>query len=154
MKIVLMRHGEAYDASERADRPLTPRGTQDARKLARFLRQTGWTFDEVRCSPVLRATETGRLVATELSLPVKVDARLEPGLEPEKFADSVDGLEGSQARIHVFHMPDIAMVAAHILGGQAERYFFGPGSALGINLSAKRPVTGLQVFHYQPDFFQ
>lgn len=152
MKIILMRHCEAHDAAERPDRPLTERGQRDALRMGQILRGTGWTFEEVRSSPVLRAVETARAVAGELALPHRVDGTLEPGLDPDDFVAALSGLESSAARLYIFHMPDIAMVAARLIGTPAERLYFGPGSALGMNLSPRMPVTGLQVFHYQPEY--
>lgn len=154
MKIILMRHCEAFDAAERPDRPLTPKGQADAIRLGDALRATGWVFEEVWSSPVLRAIETGRAAAERLGVPHRVDGALEPGLEPDDFIASLAGLAASSARLYVFHMPDIAMVAARLLGGSADHLYFAPGSALGMNLSLRTPVSGLQVFHYQPEYLK
>jgi len=41
MKLYFMRHADALDGMEDAIRPLSPRGKEEAQRVARFLKQAG-----------------------------------------------------------------------------------------------------------------
>lgn len=151
MKLVLMRHAEAVDKAENGERPLTAKGLRDAEKMAKLLRLTGWEWSEVRCSPVLRARQTAEHTAPMLHAPYRTDPILQPGVTPEQFLESVGNGYQSSAQLCVFHMPDIAYVASHILGVDSSRFFFSPGSVLAINMAVRRSDC-MQIFQYQPDF--
>lgn len=80
MRLIFVRHGESVWNHEGrvqgiADPPLSERGREQARlvaeRLARELRPAA-----VYSSALQRATETGRIIAARLGLPLNVDARL------------------------------------------------------------------------------
>lgn len=73
MKLYLLRHGEAIDATEPrfttdAARPLTPKGIKRTRQLANGLRQMEIAFDVILSSPLVRARQTAEIVARSLQL--------------------------------------------------------------------------------------
>ena len=77
----LLRHGESEGNIlnlfiGQDDHPLTPNGRLQAQALAEFWTQEGRVFDAVIASPLARAQETARIVATVLGLPVETDPLL------------------------------------------------------------------------------
>jgi broad specificity phosphatase PhoE len=72
-EVWLVRHGACYDGAAdptQDDPPLSPRGREQARRLAARLERAG--FDAVHSSPLRRALETARIVTPG----VRVDDRL------------------------------------------------------------------------------
>lgn len=80
MKITFARHGESeanvgrWIANRGLSHPLTATGRRQARALADALADRGVAF--VYASPLLRAVETGVVVAHALAAPLAVDAAL------------------------------------------------------------------------------
>ncbi|MDD3212140.1 MAG: histidine phosphatase family protein [Eubacteriales bacterium] len=70
MEIYLIRHGHCFNATEEyfsnikqtMDPPLTPKGVEQANKLARRLK--GITFDKIYCSDLDRAMQTAEIIRT------------------------------------------------------------------------------------------
>ncbi|MET1753968.1 histidine phosphatase family protein [Novosphingobium sp. RD2P27] len=66
---VVVRHGNTFDAGEpprrigwRTDLPLTERGVLQAEALGMYFAELGWRFDRVLTSPLVRTSETARLI--------------------------------------------------------------------------------------------
>jgi len=79
--LTLVRHGETSANLEgvwhgSTDGALTPRGREQALRVARFLRDRHADASAIYASPLLRARETARAIAERLDL----ELRLEPGL--------------------------------------------------------------------------
>jgi broad specificity phosphatase PhoE len=68
-RLYFVRHGEGQDnvarqfSYRRIDNPLTPRGQLQAQQTARFLAEK--SIDEIFCSPMKRAAETARIIASQ-----------------------------------------------------------------------------------------
>ncbi len=80
MRLILVRHGESVWNHEGrvqgiADPPLSERGREQARLVAKRLARE-FRPAAVYSSALQRATETGRIIAARLGLPLNVDARL------------------------------------------------------------------------------
>ncbi len=78
MEIVLIRHGEPEWVREGLNvdnPPLTSRGHAQARAMAEFL--SGEQFDEVLCSPLVRARQTAAPLFEALGRPETIDPWLE-----------------------------------------------------------------------------
>jgi len=69
-EVWLVRHGDCYDEVMGEDPPLSPRGREQARRLADRLRQV--PHDAVYSSPLRRALETARAISPD----IRVDGRL------------------------------------------------------------------------------
>jgi phosphohistidine phosphatase len=81
MKLFIIRHAHAVDASEDAERPLSKRGRKQVCRLARFLNKTdALPLTECWHSPLARSRETAELLSAQLG----ADAKL----------TQVDGIEG------------------------------------------------------------
>ena len=73
-ELIVVRHGESEDnvrgiASGRQPSPLTERGREQARCVARVVKGVSWTPAEVVTSPIARCVQTARIVGDVLELP-------------------------------------------------------------------------------------
>jgi phosphohistidine phosphatase len=70
VKVFLVRHAHAVDEDARlsdADRFLSVRGRETARRVAERLKEAGVTFDALLTSPLVRAVQTAELLAAVLA---------------------------------------------------------------------------------------
>ena len=79
--IYITRHGESQWNVEKkvqgvTDTPLTQKGIEQARELARKIKEEKVHFSEVLHSPLSRAAETARVIAAENNLPLVMEPRL------------------------------------------------------------------------------
>jgi len=75
---VLLRHGESTGNAEnrhqgQADYPLTDLGIQQVNDLAEDWKSREWNFDQVICSPLSRAKETGEILSKSLGFDLVFD---------------------------------------------------------------------------------
>lgn len=95
MRVILLRHGIAWDRADpacppEAERPLTEDGVKKTRKVARGLARVGVRPVRVITSPYVRATQTAAIAAEEL------------GVAPERIIIS-DALLPDAAPYAIFH---------------------------------------------------
>jgi probable phosphoglycerate mutase len=79
--LTLVRHGETAANLEgvwhgSTDAPLTPRGREQAIRVASFLRDRHADASAIYASPLLRARETARAIAEHLALGLRLEAKL------------------------------------------------------------------------------
>ena len=118
--LYLVRHAHAVDATEDAARPLSPKGREQVRTLAKFLRKSGaFQPEEVWHSPLVRSHETAALLARQLKL--NVPLVLQPGLEPEDQPEGVARRLRSATRsvAVVGHEPHLSALASLLVRGRA-----------------------------------
>ena len=135
MQLYLVRHAEAAPGQPDELRPLTPEGRDQARRLGERLREDGVRAGVVLTSPLLRARETGQLIARELGAELAVAEELAPGATPDSLARLVrEAVQPSAGTvIAVGHQPDCSRIAA-VLTGEPEPPF-PPAGSLAISLS-------------------
>jgi phosphohistidine phosphatase len=134
MQLFLVRHAEAAPGQPDELRPLTPTGREQARRLGERLRENGVRVDLVLVSPLLRARETGRLIAREVGAEVAVAEGLAPGASPDSVARAVREVlpPSADAVVAVGHQPDCSRIAAALTGGPEPP--FPPAGSLAIRL--------------------
>jgi phosphohistidine phosphatase len=133
MRLYLVRHAEAAPGEPDECRPLTPHGRQQARQLAERLRDDGVAAGVVLTSPLLRARETGDLIARELGADVAVSEELAPGATPEALTRVVrDASARGETVIAVGHQPDCGRIAAALTGEPEPA--FPPAASVAIRL--------------------
>ena len=115
MQLYLVRHAEAAPGEPDQLRPLTAGGREQARRLGERLREEGVAAEVVLTSPLLRARETGRLIARELGARVSISEELAPGAEADGVARAVREA-GGETVIAVGHQPDCSRIAAALTG--------------------------------------
>jgi phosphohistidine phosphatase len=132
MQLLLVRHAEAASGTPDELRPLTATGRAQARSLGERLRSEGVEPSAILTSPLLRARETGELLARELGADTAVDERLAPGATPERVAQAASERGGTV--IAVAHQPDCSHIAEALTGEPEPR--FPPAGSMAISLSS------------------
>lgn len=114
--LILMRHTKAAaHAPEMADidRPLAPRGIDNAKALGAWLAAAGLVPDVALVSAAQRTRETWELLGLEATTPVKLLAELYDAV-PAGYLAPVAKLDCDTVMI-VGHNPTIASLAEHLL---------------------------------------
>lgn len=120
IRLYLVRHAHAVDATDDASRPLSERGRQQVRRLGKFLRPTDvFQPEEIWHSPLVRAHETATLLVRHLRLDVPLV--LVPGLEPEDNPQAIARRLRSATRsvAVVGHEPHLSALASLLVRGRA-----------------------------------
>lgn len=128
MWIYLLRHGiaapaEAVHGMDDAIRPLTPRGVEKTRAVARGIRNLKLSPQLVLTSPLLRAKQTAELVRDELGIApgdLRESARLTPGADTRATMRELSQLSQVERVMLVGHQPHLAAMASMLLTGDVE----------------------------------
>lgn len=153
MYLYLIRHAHAEDGTPDALRPLSKRGRQQARRLARFLRQSGdFAPEEIWHSPLLRARETAALLlrGTRLKAPQREVAGLTPEDDPAVIARRL--AQESRTIALVGHEPHLSALASLLVAGAPEpaRFAMKKGAALALEGAGRHWIAR---WHVNPDLF-
>ena len=124
----MIRHAEAAPLGEGgvtddANRPLTPKGEQQARSVAAGLQQRGVMLDRIICSPLLRARQTAEGLVQAWSKPapeLRVCEELAPGGKRKRVARFLKRLACDKVAV-VGHQPDLDLFAAWLIGSRRAR---------------------------------
>jgi phosphohistidine phosphatase SixA len=130
MRLVLVRHAEAAPGEPDELRTLTAAGRLQARLVAVELASE--RLDAVLSSPLVRAVETARAIASAAGLEVTADDMLAPGASVNDVLAAV-GQRG-QTVVVVGHNPDCQQIAI-ALGADAP-HRFPPAAYTVIDLPA------------------
>lgn len=106
LQLYIARHGQNQDNANgilngHRDLPLTDIGIAQAREVADKIKASGLVFDHVLCSPLSRASETAKIIATVNNAPEPI---VTPGLIERDFG-IMTGEE--QSRIEELCAPEI-----------------------------------------------
>ena len=118
MRIILIRHGDAYSSNENPQRPLTEQGIAKAKKIGTFLRNTDLNPSLVYCSPKLRAKQTAEIIVEAMNLDKNVleeNDKILPNGNVEEFFDDVKDFDFDI--IVVSHLPFVSFFASFVLSG-------------------------------------
>jgi phosphohistidine phosphatase len=128
------------------DRPLTPRGDRDARRIGAYLREQGIRIDLVLCSTAERAQRTYRRMASGLGS--KPEFRLDRGLysgTPEDVLDRLRALPDPVTSVMVVgHNPTLHDLAIMLAGG-------GDPDLL-VRLETKFPTAALATLAFEGEW--
>ena len=117
MLLSLLRHAEAVaHATNDAERELTPKGVEQARRVGEFLRAHGGRIDAILSSPFKRAEQTARIAAEKIGVRVTMENFLASGMAPQH---ALEGLARYSTLAHVMivgHEPDFGELAAALMG--------------------------------------
>ncbi len=112
MKAFLLRHADAENTIPDESRVLSPKGRQQVRELATFLKRRALSqVTEIRHSPYLRARETAELLKEQrkLDAPLVEAAGLLPSDDPLETAHELAALETDILLVgHNFHIEELA----------------------------------------------
>ncbi|HKK05878.1 MAG TPA: phosphohistidine phosphatase SixA [Gammaproteobacteria bacterium] len=145
MKLYLVQHARALTKEQNPERPLSPGGREDARRIAGVLQQAGVRLWRIRHSGKARAQETADIIGAALQIDEDIEAMA--GLAPnDAVTGVVPDLAGWDADVMlVGHMPFVARLAAYLLGeGSQERpvLAFEPGAVACLE---RTPPDGWQL---------
>jgi len=130
MQLFLVRHADATPGDPDELRSLSEEGRDQARQLGERLRAEGIEPDVILTSPLLRARETGAVLARATGSDAEADDRLAPGATPEAVRAAVAG-RGDRVVV-VGHQPDCGRIAAALTG--EEEPSFPPAGMIVIDL--------------------
>lgn len=154
MRLLLIRHGKAEDASQwpsDAARPLAPEGRQQAERLAVRLVELGLVCDVLLTSPIRRARETAGLlwVGGAGPEPESWDA-LATGPEVAAILPTLSNLREREVVRAAFvgHMPTLADWAEELAWGQPRgRLVLKPAGIIGLELpDSGSPIGRSELF--------
>lgn len=114
MHLLLWRHAEAEDGLDDMARALTPRGRQQADRMAAWLLRHAPENLRVLVSPAKRTRQT----ADALGRDYEVVPALAPGASPAEVLAVTDWPQGHGAVLVVGHQPFLGQTAALALTGQ------------------------------------
>ena len=118
MDLILWRHadaGEPNGGSSDGDlqRPLTPRGDKQARRMAEWLNRFLPDSTRILCSPALRCRQT----ADALGRKVRVVDALVPGASHTQALAAARWPDSREPVLLVGHQPMLGQVAAYLMAG-------------------------------------
>ena len=117
MTLFLLRHADAdTEAKTDSTRQLSEKGIAQAKKVARFCETHALLPELILTSPILRADETAKIVATHLRVEILTAPWLACGMHPERALDELHAYTRFERVMLVGHEPDFSLLAAHLLG--------------------------------------
>ena len=120
VQLHLLRHAHAGDpegwTGPDAARPLSPKGEQQAERLARFLAEVSFKPDAIITSPKLRAAQTAEFVAKALGVEVREDERLAREFDLVTIEAILFDAGEPTKPVLVGHDPDFSDVLATLIG--------------------------------------
>ncbi len=120
VQLHLLRHAHAGDpmgwSGPDAARPLSPKGEQQAERLARFLASIAFKPDAIITSPKLRAAQTAAIVAKAHDVPVREDERLAREFDLVTIEAILFDAGEPTKPVLVGHDPAFSDVAAALVG--------------------------------------
>lgn len=131
MRLFVIRHADAAPGEPDEARRLTAEGRAQAEALGKRLAAEGVRPDALLTSPLLRARETGDVLAAALGCVSEPSDALAPGATAEGVRAAVEGR--GETVLVVGHEPDCGRIAAK-LGGGTERKF-PPAGVVELELS-------------------
>jgi phosphohistidine phosphatase len=114
MLVFLIRHAHAEKGDPDQLRPLSERGRDEARAVARQLAEHEAPPALVLTSPLLRARQTAEPIAQQTGAELRVDDRLAPGATPDALLATLDDEQGPVAVVG--HQPDFSEIAFALTG--------------------------------------
>lgn len=118
MDLILWRHADAVDLREGADdleRPLTPKGERQAKRMAQWLARQLPSGTRVLVSPAVRAQQT----AAALERRSRTLPELAPGGTVDALLAATRWPDAREPVLVIGHQPALGMAASYLLTGQA-----------------------------------
>jgi phosphohistidine phosphatase len=120
MKIYFLRHGIAAEPEDWKgndyDRPLTSEGRERMAQEAKAIRKLDLKLDAILTSPLVRAKDTAEIVARELKVVSKEDARLADDFDVSSLEEILQGCADLKALMLVGHEPSFSGVVGRLIG--------------------------------------
>lgn len=133
MDLILWRHADAEDGAPDLARRLTPKGEQQAVRVAAWLRHHLPEGYRLRASPALRCQQTARALQDQF----ETSRELAPGASVEAILKAA-GKEGTM--VLVGHQPDLGAAIAYLLCGEERDLAVAKGALWWLSGNAVRAV--------------
>jgi len=135
-ELILLRHAEALptiSGSDDHDRPLSPRGEQEAQAAGRWLAEHGARPDRLLCSPAQRTRRTAEL-ATRTIAPGAAIGLSEEIYEatPGELLALLDQHADARCVLLVGHNPGIERLVALLVEGRSDEFRGMPPAGLAV----------------------
>jgi phosphohistidine phosphatase len=121
MELILWRHADAHDGAPDLARALTPKGRDQAARVAAWLRRHLPQGYRLLASPAVRAQQT----AEALAAPITTERLLAPGASVEAILKAA-GAAGTV--VVVGHQPELGRAIAHLLCGEERDWALEKGA--------------------------
>jgi phosphohistidine phosphatase len=145
MNLYIIRHCEAASVGgavrHDADRPLTARGEEDALLVAEVLAALDSSIGRILSSPLVRALQTSRIIASRLpgAPPVTPSGNLSPGFRPKALLTDLAAAPAGKGIIIVGHQPDLGELIGHLIAdGSPVGWAFPPGAMARLSYDPAR----------------
>ena len=143
LQLYLLRHADAGDPTawpgDDAERPLSPKGRRQARRLGSMLADIGWKPDLILTSPKVRAAQTARLVGRAVDVQPDDETRLASGFEVSDIGPMLAAHPEARRVVLVGHDPDFSSVASSLTGAAIE---LRKGAIARIDVQDGSPAAG------------
>jgi phosphohistidine phosphatase len=114
MDLILWRHADAVEGAPDLARELSPKGREQAARVAAWMHRHLPAGFEVVASPALRAQQT----AEALQRPLKTEKRLAPGAGVQAILKAAHWPDHAGAVVVVGHQPDLGHAIAFLVCGE------------------------------------
>ena len=154
MRVYLIRHAHAVEADEDPARPLSARGIEQVKALAKFLKPSGaFAPEEIWHSPLARSRETAELLIKHLRL--EVPRTLVPGLEPDDDPAAIAArlTACTHPLAIVGHEPQLGALASLLITGRTEPVKFTMKKCAALALEGIGPHWSVR-WHVSPEVLQ
>jgi phosphohistidine phosphatase len=135
-ELILLRHAEAVPIEQAGDdqqRPLSPRGEQEAQAAGGWLAAHGSRPDRVLCSPTRRTEETARLALAAIgAAPLPQMANEIYDASPGELLALLDQHSDANTVMLVGHNPGIERLVALLVEGRSDEFRGMPPGALAV----------------------
>jgi len=125
MKLYLVRHAIAEDSADYEDdslRPLTEKGREKMRRIAKALKELGVQPDLIVSSPYMRASQTAVILAKEFKYREELAYSdfLMPVAEPDDMIGEINEKFSVDELILVGHEPNLSSLVSVLLAGNSD----------------------------------
>jgi phosphohistidine phosphatase len=118
MDLILWRHTDAEEGAPDLARKLSPKGREQAARVAAWMHRHLPGGFEVVASPAVRAQQT----AEALKLPTKTDKTLAPGASVHALLKAAHWPGHKGAVVLVGHQPDLGRAIAYLVCGEEREW--------------------------------
>ncbi len=121
MKLLLLRHADAATIAVTDDqRVLSEKGLKQAKRVAAFCRLQELAPDLILASPLPRARQTAKTVASKLEIRLEIVPWLSIESQPEEILAGIADHAHMESVMLVGHEPDFGLLTTFLLGSPSD----------------------------------
>ncbi len=144
LDVFILRHGEAGNRmtviEEDSERPLTPAGRIEIRKIAKSLKTVELQTDRIYTSPLRRARETAEIASRILKIAILEEwDELKPDGSKDGLYRKLARLEQNSRPILVGHEPHLSSMIGEIIGTKGARIVLKKGGLAKVRITSFTP---------------